>query len=244
MTVTVKQMSALAKAIEIEVAGSKAELTGFPGGGAMLDVRRADGRWFVMSYASSRGFGVDEVLEDDGFVTGYRFAFPEFAPAADQLRKLVSSGSSQCRPRQDVDLNLVVIYSRDVEAAKDFYGCLGMTFKREKHGSGPPHYAAQLGATVFEIYPCRGEVRKGGTRLGFRLPSVDGVVKLLQQHNVKIDSAPQDSLWGRRAVVEDPDGNKVELTQMAQSQDPVPDAGTAAIESPAENSLPRPTAAS
>jgi lactoylglutathione lyase len=221
MTFTVNQMAELAEAIEREVAGSKAELTGFPGGGAMLDVRRVDNRSFVMAFTPSHGFGVDEVREDDGFVTGYRFAFSEFAPAADQLRELLSVDTGQRRSNHAIALNLVVIYSRDVEAAKEFYGCLGMTFKPENHGSGPRHYAAELGTTVFEIYPCRSQSTEAALRLGFCLSSVDGALELLQRQNAKIVSQPEDTPWGRRSVVKDPDGNKVELTQEMQTQDQV-----------------------
>lgn len=203
------QMAALAESIESQVAGSTTELTDFPGGGAMLDVRLG-GRLFVMSYAPDHGFGVDEVQADDGFVTGYQFVQSDFAPAADQLRGLIADAENGELPA--VCLNFVVVYSRDMEAAKTFYERLGLTFKREKHGSGPGHYAAELGATVFEIYPCQGE-SSSATRLGFHLPSVDRTVDRLRNHNVKIHSPPKDSPWGRRAVVEDPDGNRVELVQ-------------------------------
>jgi hypothetical protein len=217
MNNTSQQMAALAEWIEFEVAGSKADLTDFPSGGAMLDMRRADGRLFVMSYIPSQGFGVDEVHEDDGFVTGYRYTFSEFAPAADQLRQLVSVGNVDGPSCRNVDLNLVVVYSRDLESARDFYRCLGMTFKLERHGSGPEHYAAELGAAVFEIYPCRGESPVPATRLGFRVSSLDHVLDSLRRKNVKVHSGPRDSPWGRRAIVEDPDGNKVELTQIQKS---------------------------
>ncbi len=211
------QMAALAESIKAELVGSKVELNGFPSGGAMLDVHTVDGHLFVMSYTPASGFGVDKVQRDDGFTTGYRFTFRDFAPAADQLRNLVSEPIHDCSSCQDVDLNLVVVYSRDVKAAKDFYRCLGMTFKQEKHGSGPEHYAAELGAVVFEIYPCRGTSPTGNTRLGFRLSSVDRVLDLLRQQKVNVLSEPRDSPWGRRAVVEDPDGNRVELTQTTES---------------------------
>ena len=83
-------MESLAKDLETEVAGASVELTQFPSGGAMLDVRRSDGRLFVMAYTPTHGFGVDEVQAHDGFVTGYQFVYPDFLPAARKLRSLSS----------------------------------------------------------------------------------------------------------------------------------------------------------
>lgn len=110
-------------------------------------------------------------------------------------------------------INLVVIYSRDIELAKEFYNSLGLSFASEKHGSGPQHYAAVIESLVFEIYPCRAGETASSVRIGFRVPSVDGTVETLRRQGVKIVADPKDSAWGRRAVVEDPDGNRVEFAQ-------------------------------
>ncbi|RYD29752.1 MAG: glyoxalase/bleomycin resistance/dioxygenase family protein, partial [Verrucomicrobiaceae bacterium] len=39
-------------------------------------------------------------------------------------------------------LNLVVLRSRDMEHAADFYNRLGLEFSRHRHGKGPEHFAA------------------------------------------------------------------------------------------------------
>ena len=51
-------------------------------------------------------------------------------------------------------------------------------------------------------------------RLGFQIPAVDETLDLLRKGGTRIISEPKDTRWGRRAVVEDPSGNGVEL--MAQ----------------------------
>ncbi|MGB3761196.1 MAG: VOC family protein [Rivularia sp. (in: cyanobacteria)] len=48
-------------------------------------------------------------------------------------------------------------------------------------------------------------------RLGFRVASVDQTIEELQAIETVIVSSPKDSQWGRRAVVIDPDGYKIEL---------------------------------
>jgi hypothetical protein len=62
----------LAGQIEASFAGSATEVKVFDSGPALLDARW-HGRLFVMAYSNAVGFGVDEVDEDEAFVTGYRF---------------------------------------------------------------------------------------------------------------------------------------------------------------------------
>src|SRR3546814_7493059 len=60
---------------------------------------------------------------------------------------------------------------RDLEAAQRFYEALGLQFRRERHGNGPEHLTAPLGAAVFELYPAdattsRSEARRVGKACG------------------------------------------------------------------------------
>jgi catechol 2,3-dioxygenase-like lactoylglutathione lyase family enzyme len=68
-------------------------------------------------------------------------------------------------------------------------------------------------ATVFEVYPCKGGTPVGGIRIGFQISSLDPTLRALRQQSVTIHTEPHDSPWGRRAVVEDPNGNRIELTE-------------------------------
>lgn len=115
----------------------------------------------------------------------------------------------------EVQLNLVVIQSSNIEQAAMFYQRLGLSFIKHKHGNGLEHFASELGGVTFEIYPCRtGTVAKTAVRLGFRVSFVDSLAHELEQYGALIVSPPADSVWGRRAVVADPDGHRVELTQI------------------------------
>ncbi|HEV8292347.1 MAG TPA: VOC family protein [Tepidisphaeraceae bacterium] len=106
-------------------------------------------------------------------------------------------------------LNLLVIRSPDIDRPARFYELLGLTFLKHTHGT-----AAELGSAVFEIYPRRDEKDStSSTRLGFRVLNLDQTIANLQQSGAKIISAPKDTPFGRRAVVDDPDGHRVELTQ-------------------------------
>jgi lactoylglutathione lyase len=114
----------------------------------------------------------------------------------------------------NVTLNLVVLRSPDLARAAAFYSRLGLKFTQHRHGSGPEHFAAELpGGGVFELYPVADGASTLGTRIGFRVPQVDEVIAALRDYPGAVISAPRDSEWGRRAVVVDPDGHKVELVQ-------------------------------
>src|SRR5688572_11047402 len=112
----------------------------------------------------------------------------------------------------NISLNLIVIRSPDIERACRFYSALGLAFTKHAHGTGPEHYACELAGVVFEIYPRKSDADSTtATRLGFRVPSVDAAVASLLSLGARVISPPKESPWGRRAVIDDPDGHRVEL---------------------------------
>lgn len=112
-------------------------------------------------------------------------------------------------------LNLAVLYSHEPERLVTFYERLGVAFEKHRHGTGVEHHATELpGGVVFEIYPAKPDETATRVRLGFRVASVDDCVAQLVTHGVTVVSKPKDSEWGRRAVIADPDGNRIELTEI------------------------------
>jgi lactoylglutathione lyase len=111
-------------------------------------------------------------------------------------------------------LNLVVLRAPDIEEAQRFYSLLGFSFTKHAHGSGPAHYAAESGSQVFEIYPqTNAEDSTKSVRIGFKVREVDAVVARLVSGGARIISPVKDSSWGRRAVLADPIGHKLELVE-------------------------------
>ena len=114
-------------------------------------------------------------------------------------------------------ISLVVIRSRDLAASVEFYSALGFEFNEEQHEYGPVHYVAELEDWVFEIYPFDGSISSTGTRLGFRVTSINNILVALGE-TTKVIRAPfnhsdDDSHRPLSAVIEDPDGHKIELVQ-------------------------------
>lgn len=111
-------------------------------------------------------------------------------------------------------LNLVVIRVVDRERAKAFYEQIGLAFVEHRHGSGAEHYSCEQDGVVFEIYPRQNsDDNTSATRLGFVVASLDATVSRLQESGAIIVTTPKASPWGRRAVVDAPDGHRIELTE-------------------------------
>ena len=111
-----------------------------------------------------------------------------------------------------MQLGLLTIRSRDLIAAEQFYGQLGLSFESHVHGAGPEHLCCHSDRLAFEIYPLReGETPTSSARLGFRVNGLAECVAKIEALGGTILSPIRDSPWGRRAIVCDPDGHKVEV---------------------------------
>ena len=122
-------------------------------------------------------------------------------------------------------LSLIVLRTSQMEASLVFYRALGFAFVEEKHGSGPVHYSTQLGPSVLEIFPGEespelNRKASGATMLGLSVASVDETVSALTILGAQVVTVPTDSPWGRRAVVVDPDGRGIELSQPQPARQP------------------------
>ena len=112
-------------------------------------------------------------------------------------------------------LSLVVIKTNQLEPLRDFYKGLGLEFQEEKHGNGPVHFSTTIRNTILEIYPLPKSVSivDTTTRLGFSVENLDEIVERLKQSGVQVVAEPLETEWGYSAVVKDPDGRAIELTQ-------------------------------
>ena len=109
-------------------------------------------------------------------------------------------------------LSLVVIRAQDIERLASFYSALGFHFTRHRHGKGPEHLSSKIGETIFEIYPSNSANESTvATRLGFSVPSLTNALGQLRGLNATVLTEPSDTPFGRRAVVKDFEGHKVEL---------------------------------
>lgn len=92
----------------------------------------------------------------------------------------------------------------------EFYSLLGLVFEYHKHGNSPYHHSAKIDGLVLEIYPLAKDQKFAdkNLRIGFSVANFDEVIGLL---DACILSAPIQTEWGEMAIVQDPDGRKVEI---------------------------------
>lgn len=96
----------------------------------------------------------------------------------------------------------------------EFYSVLGFSFEKHAHGSGPEHYAAEGDGIVFELYPlAKDDGSTRNTRIGFQVDDAAAMIERLGQFETKMISPLKDSPWGLRAVIDDPFGHRIEITQ-------------------------------
>ncbi len=114
-----------------------------------------------------------------------------------------------------VTLTLLVLKTREMERVRAFFQAVGIILSEERHGQGPAHYAGRVGDTVFEIYPLPDGAGPADatTRLGFAVSDLDEVLEVLRAAGTPVIGRPNETAWGKRAMVRDPDGRAVELYQ-------------------------------
>lgn len=111
-------------------------------------------------------------------------------------------------------LKLLVLKTPQVARLRALYQALGVELLEERHGSGPLHYAGQIGDAILEIYPLSASgTADMTTRLGFVVENLVEVVQALREAGTVIASEPRQTVWGLRAVVRDPDGERSNSTR-------------------------------
>ncbi len=111
-----------------------------------------------------------------------------------------------------MELRLLVIRTAQLEKVVEFYTQLGLSFAYHRHGTGVYHYAATQGVFTFEIYPLQKHQQAAdtSTRLGFAVLDFDALLASVATSPLLV-SPPQPTEWGEMALLQDPDGRKVEI---------------------------------
>ncbi|RBL89987.1 VOC family protein [Chitinophaga flava] len=115
-----------------------------------------------------------------------------------------------------ISLNLLVIKTNQMLEVAAFYTLLGFEFEYHQHGKGPFHYASKS-TPLLEIYPLPQQVSQPDktTRLGFKVRELDKMVEHLEGRGMPVIARPIMTEWGYHAIVQDPDGRKIELTEQS-----------------------------
>ena len=116
-------------------------------------------------------------------------------------------------------LSGVLLVSRDPARLAAFYTkVLNVPLEVEEHEGTLPHWGATLGDIHFAIHPIEdfpdGRNGVGAVKLAFTVFDLADAVKRLEAAGVSLFQEPTDTGFFVSAMVQDPDGNLIELTQM------------------------------
>jgi catechol 2,3-dioxygenase-like lactoylglutathione lyase family enzyme len=112
-------------------------------------------------------------------------------------------------------VSLLVLRCKDVEVTRRFYEHLGLVFVEEKHGSGPRHWAWENAGFVLELYPTTDDQSPDNVRLGFSTPLLaDLAGNIRHASDVTVLKQPYATADRLIMLLQDPDGRKVEISQM------------------------------
>lgn len=111
-----------------------------------------------------------------------------------------------------------MIRTSKIEEVKTFYQGLGIQLVEEQHGNGPIHYSYVQDQLVIEIYPgdegsLPGWKNAGAMMLGFYVKDIKEIIDQIDILKGKVISNRTENKRGFRAVLEDPDGRRIELIE-------------------------------
>ena len=108
-------------------------------------------------------------------------------------------------------LAAVSLACKDMPTSVRFYKAIGVEVREAKH-LGVPSYSCALAGVHFALRPLEEGKPAGGAQLAFMISNLDGALAALASGGVGvIVEKPAPKPWGITAVVEDPDGRRIEL---------------------------------
>jgi lactoylglutathione lyase len=115
----------------------------------------------------------------------------------------------------------VILFTSRLEACARFYRAVGLDLRDERHEDGPAHLACDIDGIHVAVFEADGDgqapaFREAGCSfIGFAVDSVDDALAAVAGLGAPVRQEPARYPWGRRAVVDDPDGRPVELFEPA-----------------------------
>jgi catechol 2,3-dioxygenase-like lactoylglutathione lyase family enzyme len=112
-----------------------------------------------------------------------------------------------------------IIVTNDVDRLANFYGnVLGMPLVKEEHAGLPVHYGIDIGQTHLGLHPPQSFDRDtwpaGGSVIALEVDSLDAWIALCKSHSL-VPTPVRDEGFGRFCRINDPDGNTIELVELA-----------------------------
>jgi predicted enzyme related to lactoylglutathione lyase len=125
-----------------------------------------------------------------------------------------------------IKLGAVIWTTSRVEEMLEFYKMLGIPLAVDTHGEDghAPHFEADVDGVHYAVFPAKDDAPSpelgsgpgsypGTTMIGLGVDNIVELSEQLRERGVQFRTPLQETPWGRRIVVFDPDGRAVELYQ-------------------------------
>lgn len=116
----------------------------------------------------------------------------------------------------------ILLVSKDPKRLAEFYrDVIDVPLKDEQHGDSDTHYGCEIGDLHFAIHGHHEEgeghdMGTGAVKLAFEVFDMNAFLKKLDSRGIKPLYPPRDQGFMKITAIRDPDGNVVELTEMAE----------------------------
>lgn len=123
-------------------------------------------------------------------------------------------------------IHSIILKTEKISETYEFYKSISLPLESDSHSDleeaqdeTPQSYSCQVGdvrVVIYALAPWTGPERRTkshDTMVGFAVDNLDEILEKLDQLNVKVVLPKEQTSSGQRAVVLDPDGRPVELSQ-------------------------------
>ncbi len=111
----------------------------------------------------------------------------------------------------------IIWKSANTDKLIKFYSKIGINLEPDTHDpGGSPHFECDIAGLHLAVFPSNSP-SDANTRIGFDVSNVEQAYAELNKLGSEMIAPLQDSPWGRRFVVIDPDGRSVEVYQSDSS---------------------------
>ncbi|WHZ13942.1 MAG: hypothetical protein OJF52_000777 [Nitrospira sp.] len=109
----------------------------------------------------------------------------------------------------------VIWTSSRVQEVIAFYRAVGIPLEPDTHDEHDkvPHYETDIGGAHFAVFQARENASGSGTQIAFAVADLSEVLSAIEKLKAPISTPLEDTPWGKRVVVLDPDGRAVEIYQ-------------------------------
>ncbi len=104
-------------------------------------------------------------------------------------------------------LRAVILRTENPDRAAAFYIALGLPFAKK---GDAPVYACTQGDIILEIHVGMSQ----GARLQLQVPSLEAAISAAGKAGGRLDGRPEPTRMGKKAILLDPAGNRVELVEV------------------------------